>query len=152
MGGHARVVDPADEHGRDHVDVGDPVTVDGIEHVLGPAGGRQADGRAGQQEPLHPRAGERQVVLDRQHVQQDVALAHIADRHGGTGVEGVIVMCAGDEFRDAGGPAGQLEHRRIVRVDLARDALKVGGGVPGGPPLVQLFQADVALGETDRQQ
>ena len=64
-----------DQQRRHHVNVGDPVAVDGGEHIEAPWSTGQVHGRAGQQETLHAGAGERQVVRDRQHVEEHVAVS-----------------------------------------------------------------------------
>ncbi len=94
-----------------------PVPLDQLEHVPRPGAGAEHHGPAGQQETLQPGAAERQVVLDRQDVQQHVARADLADRRGDLGVVQVVVVRARDQLGDPGRPPGQQEQRRIGRVD-----------------------------------
>ena len=65
-----RVVDQADQQRRHHLDVRDPVLLDQREHLLRSRGRAQHHLAAVEEEALDARAGERQVVRDRQREQQ----------------------------------------------------------------------------------
>ena len=116
----------------------DPVPLDQLEHVPRPGAGAEHHGPAGQQEALQAGAAERQVVLDRQHVQQHVAHADLARRRGDLGVVQVVVVRARDQLGDPGRPPGEQEQRRVGRVDA--DLLQ---RLAAGPRLAskQVFQA-----------
>ena len=111
------IVDPADQQRGHQVDVRDPVPLDQLEHVPRPGAGAEHHRPAGQQEALQAGAAERQVVLDRQHVQQHVAHADLARRRGDLGVVQVVVVGARDQLGDPGRAPGQQEQRRVGRVD-----------------------------------
>jgi len=115
--GDGRVVDPPDQQRGHQVDVRHPVPLDQLEDVPGPGARAQHDGPAAQKKALQAWAAERQVVLDREHVQQHVALADLAHRRGDLRVVQVVVVGPGDELGDPGGPAGKQEQRRVGRID-----------------------------------
>ena len=64
-------------------------------------------------------------MRDRQDVQQHIAGAHIADRDGQVRVECIVVVAAGDQLRNAGRAAGELEDRGVLGIDLRADGGEV---------------------------
>jgi acetyl esterase/lipase len=113
------------------VDVGHAVPLDEWED-LGASDARvQHNPRSREPEALQARTGQRQVVGDREDVEQAVAVTHVAHRQGEPGVELVVVVRPRDQLRDAGGASRELEHRRVVGVDHD------GGVTPAPPGLVR---------------
>ena len=91
-----------------------------IEHVIRPRTGAEHDARALHHETLHAGAGQRQVMADRQDQQQAALSVYFGGFCRELRIQPVIVMGPRDQLRYAGRAAGQLEHRRVGRIDLDR--------------------------------
>ena len=112
-----RIVDQADQQRRHHLEMGDLVLLDQLEHLLGARGGREHHLAALEEKPCMPgHASGRLCAIGStsSSTESPVTAAH---RGRGPGVVRVVVVRARDELGDPGGAARKLEDARIGGVD-----------------------------------
>src|SRR6266480_5993637 len=95
----------------------DAVRFDHAEEISRPHAGGKHHLAAVEKISLQPRTSERQVVSDGKREQQRRVTGDTAYLGGDSGIVGVVVMGARNEFRHPGGAAGKLEYRGLGRID-----------------------------------
>lgn len=132
------VVEPALGDGRDQGRSGDSLLLDERERLLG-VGGPQHHPAAVQQRAQQARAGEREVVSEGQRGEVDRVGSERADLGAAAGVVDVVVVRAGDELGQPGGPAGEQEDGDRAAVRPVRvHGCPVLGGAGRGAQLPQV--------------
>ena len=121
-----RIGEPADEQRRHDMDVRDAMLLDQAEDGFGRGVGGEHHLRALEDEALEPGTGERQIVRDRQHVEQHAVVIDAGDRARHLGIVDIVVVRARDELRHAGGAAREKKQRGIGGID--RDARRARRG------------------------